>query len=47
MSQVVIAVLLIGGIFISIGCQTYLICCCNGTNRSATRRSENESLLEV
>ena len=47
MNQVVIAVLPIGGIFISIGCQTYLICCCNGANRNTTRNSENESLLEV
>ena len=45
MNQIYIAVLLIGGLFIYIGCQTYLICYCNGINRN--NKPEEESLLKV
>ena len=46
MNQVLIAVLLIGGIFLYIGCQTYLICCCNGINHNS-KKPEEDSLLKV
>ena len=46
MNQILIAVLLIGGLFLYIGCQTYAICCCNGINRSS-KKSEEESLLKL
>lgn len=45
MNQVLIAVLLIGGLFVYIGCQTYVICCCSGLNNR--NKGENESLLKV
>lgn len=45
MNQVFIAVLLIGGLFVYIGCQTYVICCCSGINRN--NKPEEESLLKV
>lgn len=45
MNQILIAVLLIGGVFLYIGFQTYLICCCS-INRS-NRKGEEESLLKV
>lgn len=45
MSQITISVLLLGGIFLYIGLQTYLICCCNNHNNN--KGTVNESLLEV
>ena len=45
MSQITTSVLLLGGIFLYIGLQTYLICCCNNHNNN--KGTVNESLLEV
>ena len=48
MSQITTSVLLLGGIFLYIGLQTYLICCCNNPNNNNNNKGTvNESLLEV